>query len=1347
MKRHFYILMFLLETLFVQLYGQNIMFRHLDATQGLSSNAVTSIYQDFRGFLWMGTRNGLNLYNGNEFTSYKYDKDHPEGLPSNFISQITGDGFDNLYIQTEKGISIYSISKASFSTLTKEGSRALFFKDVLYFASNNTIYRYAKEEIKEICSFPHALITRIYVQNDSILIGTENKGLYLYRQATKKMSHLIERGKIYDIFHDSKDNYWITDYAGGGLFRIDQGKIEHFSASSQAGNISHNQTHRCCEDQNGDIWIGTFNGLNKYDYKTGRFTAYYKEENANSLNESSIWSLYCDRQGTVWAGTYYGGVNYFNPTKQVYQKFEYSRDASQGLIVPVVSEMVEDANHNLWMCTEGGGVCQYNLLTGKFSHYVHSRGKNSLSHNHVKALYYDAVDNVLWIGTHLGGLNKLEIQTGRVTCYQHDRKSPNSIPSDVIMDITAYHDELILSTYNGVVSFNPKTGECHSLPFNEGIRIRTQYSKTLLIDHLDNLWIVPLGEGVLCYNLQTGRTSDCLTPSLLKQLGNKKINSLYQDSLKRLWICTAENGLGVYTYDIGTYEEFDTRNGGLASNVIYAVRELADGKYILTTDVGFSLLDYQKREAVNYRIGKEIPLNAISENSLHVTKNGRLFIGGMDGVVSFTEKTITSPLCSFNIYINKLYINGNEVTAGDKYRAFAGELTATNCIKLHPECETFTLQYAVTDYLPYEKKELEYRLEGFMEQWQRTRGNLITYSRLTPGTYTLQIRAKNSDNETAPLCSVEIQVLPPFYQTWVAYFFYVIFIVGIVGMLILWYKRKVALQTALVYEQKHAKEIEALTQSKLRFFIDISHEFRTPLTIILGQIEVLLQQQVMGTHMHNSLLKVYKNCMHLKELITELLDFRKHEQGHMTIRARQQDIVAFLQNHFQTFQPVAMRKKISYKFIRREEKIELWFDERLLWKVMNNLVSNAFKHTWEKGEIKVTVYQEGDEVVIEVTDNGEGIAPEDIEKVFERFYRIDRKSSRGDVGTGVGLSLTKGIVDLHHGTIKAYSKQGIETVFTVRLKTGKQHFSEEEIGAEVEGTDVYTGETLSENISDIIREDEVGVPVDLQNEGASSVRQFAKMIVAEDNDELRELLVTLFAPYYHVLEAKNGKEALEMAGCERPDIVVSDIMMPELSGMELCRKLKQEVATCHIPVVLLTAKSDETLLVEGLKVGADDYVEKPFNPRLLLLRCNNLTNSRRRLIKKFSEHDTQIAPMELACDLQEKAFMDRVTQLIHERMENAEFNVDMLVREIGISRTKFFARLKAISGQTPSEFIQDIRLKEAARLLKDNPFLNVTGVSEKVGFNSPQYFRKCFKEKYHVTPLEYRGGEKQTGMS
>lgn len=1338
-KTCFFLLLF--GFLSTQLLGQNIMFRHLDATQGLSSNTVTSIYQDFRGFLWFGTRNGLNLYNGNHFISYKYDKTRPEGLSSNFISQITGDGCDNLYIQTDIGINVYHISDGSISTLTQTRGKSIYFADgALYFTDEDQIYKYEEGVIKEVCSFPHASISRLYVRNDSLLIGTETRGLYLYRQIDKQLSHLIEQGHVFDIFHDSKGCYWVTDYAGGGLYHIKGQAIEHIRTSVLPGSISHNQTHKCCEDFHGDIWIGTFDGLNKYDYRTHRFTSYYKGETANSLNESSIWSLYCDCQGTVWVGTYYGGVNYFNPTCQVFQKFEYSRDASQGLSAPVVSEMTEDGNHNLWMCTEGGGICCYNTLTGKFGRYVHSVEKNSLSHNHAKALYCDTTDHVLWIGTHLGGLNRLEIQTGHITHYRHNKQAPYSVPSDIIMDIVAYHDDLLLATYNGVVRFSPKTGRCRPLPFSEEGRARTQYAKTLLIDHLDNLWIVSVGKGAFCYNLQTGMTSDCLTPQLAKKLNDKKINSLYQDSQKRLWICTAENGLGVYDYDTGGYEEFDTRNGELASDVVYAVRELRSGGYILTTDVGFSLLDYRQKKAMNYRVGQEIPLNAVSENSLYVARNGQLFIGGMDGVVSFTEEAVISPLRSFNIYINKLYINGNEVSAGDKYQAFTGDLTMSHGIRLRPGCETFTLQYAVTDYLPYGKEELEYRLEGLMEQWQPARGNLISYSRLPPGTYTLQIRARYSGDDTASQCFMKIEVLPSFFQTPLAYFFYLTAVAAIIWIVVLWYKRKVKLQTALVYERKHAEEVEALTQSKLRFFIDISHEFRTPITIILGQIEVLLQQQN-GTHIHNSLLKMYKNCLNLKELITELLDFRKQERGYMTIKSHRQDLVAFLQNHFQTFRTIATARKISYKFVKREEKIEVWFDERLLWKVMNNLVSNSFKHTPEKGEIKVSVYQEDEEAVIEVMDNGEGIASENIGKIFERFYRIEQKNSGNDMGTGVGLSLTKGIIDLHHGTIDVRSKPGIETVFAVRLKIGDGHLVENE-REEQEETKTYVGEVLSDTLLVPVKTDDPYIEEEVSLQEPQAEKQLFTMVVAEDNDELRELLTTLFEPYYRVVATRDGKEAVEMVKSEMPDIVISDIMMPELSGIELCHILKQDTDTCHIPIVLLTAKTDEASLTEGLKAGADDYVEKPFNSRVLLLRCNNLVNNRCLLSRNGGSDRLETSPMKLACDLQEKAFIDRVTQLIYEQMGNPEFNVDMLVREVGISRTKFFVRLKDISRQTPSEFIQDIRLKEAARLLKDDPFLNVTGVSEKVGFNSPQYFRKCFKEKYHVTPLEYRGGEK-----
>lgn len=1341
MKKHFYILILFLALFSVRIYGQNFMFRHLDASLGLSCNTITSIYQDFRGFLWLGTPNGLNLYNGNECIPYKYDRCTSGGLPSNRIEQLVSDGGNNIYIRTDKGVVVYHIPTASFSTITTKPIQTLFWNQALYLVFENTIYRYGENRIEEIYRFSQARIKRLCIQNDSIFIGTTENGLYLYQQASKHLSHLIKEGEVFDIFCDSQNNYWVTDYAGGGLYLIKGKQIEHFTTSSYSGSISHNQTHCCCEDFNGDIWIGTFNGLNKYDYRTGRFTFYYRGEGSNSLNESSIWSLYCDRQGTVWAGTYYGGVNYFNPTRQVYQKFEYSRDDALGLSAPIVGEMTEDDEGNLWMCTEGGGVCCYSPTTGKFKRYMHGMGKNSLSHNHAKTLWYDSTTKNLWIGTHLGGLNKLEVKTGCITHYRHDKNDPYSVPSNIIRDITPCYNGLVLSTFNGVVIFNPSTGKCQPLFPDEKSRRRTQYALSTLIDHQDNLWVVPEGHGVLCYNFRTGKTSECLTPALAAEISDKKINSLFLDSMKKLWICTAENGLGVYHYDTDEYEEFGTYNGKLASNVIYAIRELSDGCYILTTDVGYSLLDYKKKEAVNIRIGKEIPLNAISRNSLYISSGGQVFIGGMDGVVSFSEKSLDLSQCDYGIYLSKLYINGEEVFSGDKHQAFDGELSMTECIVLRPECKTFILQYAVTNYLPYRKEKTEYRLIGLTDQWQSTHGNMISCSYLVPGTYILQIRVAHGTDKKITLCSMKIEVLPPFYRTGVAYFFYFLIGAGIVCGIMVWYKRKLTLQTALLYEQKHAEEVEKLAQNKLRFFIDISHEFHAPLTIILGQIEILLQQQTQGSYLYNSLMKTYRNCRQLDELITELLEFQKHEQGCMTIKVHRQDLVAFLQNHFQTFRTLAVKNKITYKFVKCEENIELWFDERMLWKVMNNLLSNSFKYTPEKGEIKVIVYQEGEEAVIEVRDNGEGIAPEDLEKVFDRFYRVRRNASCNDAGVGVGLSLTKGIVNLHHGHIDVRSKQGVETVFTVHLKRGCEHFTNNEKEEDVQTPIIYAEDIISKNLLISVKGNETTIP-EIRNDEKeiSSEDSFGKVLIVEDNHELLELLVTLFAPYYQVLEAKNGREAFELAKNELPDLIVSDIVMPELTGIQLCREMKQEINVCHIPIVLLTAKTDEASLFEGLKAGADDYVQKPFNPRLLLLRCNNLVNSHRRLLKKNSKSPKDI-PLEPICNLQEKTFINRVTQLIREHMKKTEFGVDALVREVGISRTKFFKLLKEITGKTPGEFIQDVRLNEAARLLKDNLLLNVTDISEEVGFCSVQYFRKCFKEKYHLNPLEYRNSE------
>ena len=747
-------------------------------------------------------------------------------------------------------------------------------------------------------------------------------------------------------------------------------------------------------------------------------------------------------------------------------------------------------------------------------------------------------------------------------------------------------------------------------------------------------------------------------------------------------------------------------------------------------------MDYGNRDAVNYRVGNEIPLNAINVNSLHIAESGRIFIGGTDGLVEFCEKDVKSRSDEYGILPTKLYINGNEVKPGDSSKALTGDISTAETIVLHPECRTFMLQYTVTDYLPYGNDEQEFRMVGLSDKWQPARSRMLSYSYLKPGTYELQIRSRHqTDGIPTAFCSVKIKVLAPFYRTWIAYSVYLLLITGLVWLIAAQYRKRIMIKTALEYEQAHVKEVEELTQNKLRFFTDVSHEFRTPLTIVLGQIEVLMQKENLNAGLQNALFKIYKNCSGLKELATELLDFRKQEQGYMSIKAHKQDLVAFLRNHYQTFASVASHKRIAYEFINREDTIILWFDERLMWKVMNNLISNAFKHTPDNGEIKVFVYQEDSEAVIEVVDNGEGIPQEDLQRIFDRFYRSDRKSDNEDVGSGVGLALTRGIVELHHGVIEVRSKQGIQTVFTVRLKLGDDVFTEKQKRTDRETSEVYTGSISSESL--------MLLPTELSCvsgvEDSKNDVQSATMLIVEDNKDLCETIVSLFSPYYRIVTAFNGRDALDMMASETPDIVLTDLKMPGVSGIELCRAVKGNPDTLHVPVIILTAKNDDAAIAEGYKAGADDYVVKPFNPQILFIRCNNLINSRRNMWNYFSREPSAAIPAcETVYNLRDRAFLDKVTNLVHDRMGHEEFDVDELVHEIGMSRTKFFNRMREVSGQTPSEFIKNMRLEEAARLLVEDPFLNVTEISDRVGFNSPQYFRKCFKEKYSLTPNEYR---------
>lgn len=1325
----FYMYLFLLSAL--KCTAHEISFNHLTTNDGLSNNSVMAIYQDEKGFMWFGTRNGVNLYNGNRFITYKSSKNEPNSLIDNKVLHITGNGKDEIYIISAQGLSALNTTQNQFRTLLQGTKGTMYYHKQLYISQKNKLHRYENNHFVpfyELKDYPSANISALYIEDEYTWIGTEEHGLF--RLNTKQeLVHLLPQGNITNIFKDSKGIIWIGTWEQG-VYLINGPSISNFKhTENDPTSISSNFARNFCEDKEGNIWIGTFNGLNKFNDSNKTFTHYQKQETDKSLTNSSIWSLLCDRQGTIWAGTFFGGVNYFNPKSQVYRHFQAAKTENDGLSAPIVGCITEDSLHNVWIGTEGGGITKYNPQTNTFQWYKHSNNPNSLSHNNVKTIYYDHPNKILWIGTHMGGLNKLDIRSNKFT-YYHTNSDKNPLPSNIIREIIPYKDNLLLATHKGICLFNPQTEKAALLfqdsPISGTVSVHVDYQGTL--------WISGNGEGVYAYRNDTKTTENYKHNHALEHsISSNHIGRIYEDSQKRLWFCTSESGVDLYKHETNDFENFDEQKNGLGSNCVYDVCELSPNKILFTTDIGFSILDYPSRKFTNYTKENGIPLSAINERSVFKASSGDIYIGGMDGMISFREEHINYVPKSYQIYPFSLSVNGQAVRVNDDNGILQHTLADSPQITLKADQSMFSIEYAISNYIPSNRDDLEYFLKGFSKNWTSLYGqHTITYTNLNPGKYTLIVRAGN--NQLIPESHLGIEILPPFYRTVWAYLLYTLCIGIILYFIIRTYKNRIKLQESLRYEQKHAEDIEQLNQTKLRFFTNISHEFRTPLTLIIGQMEMLLQARSFAPSIYNRILGVYKNCLQMRELITELLDFRKQEQGYMTIKASEHNLVDFVYESYLLFQEYAAQQQILFKFNKTQDVIPVWYDKKQLQKVMNNLISNAFKHSKEGGKITVSVRKGNKEVVIEVTDNGSGIAQKDLNKIFDRFYQTEQSTSSSYMGTGIGLALTKGIIELHHGSIEVYSEPGEGATFSVHLKTGKEHFKPEQISESEEDSPIE-GNLLPDFTQNLLSEQET-----LSSDSYAGKKQDIKIVIVEDNESLREMLASIFAPFYQVFTTCDGEEGWEKVQSEHPHLILSDVVMPKMSGTDLCKLVKENLETCHIPVVLLTARTSIEHSMEGLRLGADDYITKPFNVNILLSRCNNLINNRIMLQEKFSKHP-QETPQIIATNPMDKEFIDKAMKIIDQHIDNMEFNVDMLAREIGIARSKLFTKLKDITGKTPYDFIVTIRLKRAAILLKEHPELNVSEISDKLGFSSPRQFSKSFKEKYQVVPQAYRKGE------
>jgi signal transduction histidine kinase/DNA-binding response OmpR family regulator/ligand-binding sensor domain-containing protein len=1317
--------------------AQDINFQHIGPGSGLSQISVMSIYQDELGYMWFGTREGLNRYDGQEIKVYLAAENPDGGLPGNIINKIAGDRNGKMFLLVDyKHFVAYDLHHDRFFSIDERSQCFYADADNVVYARDNKIYVLNTDDFSSThiytlnVSYP---ITSLHLtSNQRMYIGTEN-GLFVLDN--NRVFNTVFPGKhISVIFEDSKKNIWVGT-SNDGVHKINRnGLVDHYMHQSKGQySLSSNIIRGFTEDTFGQIWVATFKGLDKIVADTDIIVNYKTQgDKPTDLSHSSIYALYKDQQGTIWIGTYYGGVNYHHPESNIYTYYYPNINNPRNISFPIVGKMAEDKDGNLWICTEGGGLNFYDRRKREFKRFQQG-GSNSISHNNLKCIYYNPKNQKLYIGTHMGGLSIYDMRTGRFK--EISTRTNSIIPNDVIEDIVPYDNQLLILTQKGLVKMDMDT-ELVSPFFTDKELLKTDGKAfvTLLVDNKKQLWLSQNDGGVKAYNLRTGEMKTYL-PSIENEgtIGRHFVTRIYQSKRGKLFFATYGSGLYEYVPETDGFKRFTVKESGLLADFIYDVTETNYGYLILLTNQGVNLLEPESGR--NYHLDKTrgLPLDMINFGcGLITTSNGEIFVGGINGMASFYENQINPIPSDYQLFFSELQVNNFLIRPLDEHGILPKALPFMDKISLRHNENDILIRIANSNHIMANRTSYEYRLEGLDEQWSPVKDQGIKYTNLSPGNYVLHVREVAGYHPSGSRKEVHLAILvrPPFYLSLWAYILYSILISALLWWIIRFNKSKILLKTSLEYEKRENDRIKELNQTKLQFFTNISHEFRTPLTLIIGQIESMTQMENLSPYIRNKLVKVYKNASHLRVLITELLDFRKQERDMLSLKVTSQNIVPFVKGVFTSFNDMAVTRKMNYTFFSVEKDILLWFDPVQLQKVMYNLISNAFKYTPDHGSIAVKIEKFHDEVRISVKDDGEGIPEQDLTRIFERFYQSESKPAPHAFSTGVGLALSKGIVELHHGNIFAQRNKAKGSTLTVILKTGSDHFTDEEKAPYKE---MDLNSIVESNLPDKLFMETVA-----QAEEVDSVDEMrAVILIVEDNEEMLHFLSDIFSMIYRVETASDGAAALDRIRDVQPDIVLSDVMMPNMSGKDLCIRLKTNLETSHIPVVLLTADASEDQSLESLMLGADDYITKPFNVKALISRCNNLVQNRKRMQEKFSRQ-TDNATVKLATNKLDQELLEKATAIVHSHLDDGEFDVSQFASEMALGRSKLYLKLKGITGMTPNEFILNTRLKTAANLLANTTDLNISDITYQMGFSTPRYFSKCFKELFGMSPMTYR---------
>lgn len=1285
-------------------------FEQLTIANGLSQNHVTCISQDSQGFLWFGTPNGLNKYDGYQIKEYDIDD----------VSAIFCDSCQQIYVSTHTDLYVYCPQRDEFESIRlcdssgdKIGNALSFHRDregVLWIGTaNGMVYAYYPEEQRIKEQFPsirRAPVRALTSFRDSLVLSCGDAQGIMHWDKQRKQVFRTAADSLYigtsvtSLLPVGNQELWLGSY-DKGLFRYGEKRPV----------LENKYIQDLCLLQDSLLLVALENdGLLEYNIAQRSMSPINAYRERSNLNSNAITCLYADATGILWVGTTNGGINKFDPNRNHFRYISLHTEGLPWQSIHSVFALCELDEENLLIGLDNKGIYVYNRQTGKISPDNYATHFPELRNAPVNAVLHDS-RGLIWIGTYQ---KSMKVIGSHPECGPINRLIEHTLPASSTIKCI-YEDtqkRIWIGTSTGeICCYYPS--EKKLLKYDKGVNIQLQPNVILSLyeDNNHRIWAGSMG-GLYTFDEQKQEFRQVYLPDGENLLAGKNVIVPICQVNDVLWLGT-QDGLIEYPNDAQHIRHYTTADGLPSSKIKGLLWDDANHQLWISTDKGLSSLNMEHKTFTNFGLEDGIANREFNYMSYLCTRDGEFFFGSVNGIYHFHPKQIQN-----NLRTSRLVITGYQLY---DHTLHTNPIADEEVIRIPYSESTFSISYVALNYTNTRKNEYAYRLKNYDEQWKYVgTQRMATYTHLNPGTYYFEVIGSNSNgiwNKEG--ATIKIIILPPWYRTTKAYVVYFLIIFSFFYFLMYFYANRVKMKSQLANEQFERKQLEKLNQLKMQFFSNVTHEFRTPLTLIISPLDNIIQQKVGKAMQENYLKIIQNNAIKLLKLVNELLDFSKSEAGYLSLTPAVTDLSQVIEQEVHTFIPLIEAKRIQLDYVCQEPSLVCMADKSIIQKIVSNLLSNAIKHTPEEGRISVSLEKKNDRIQISIQDSGKGIPEDQQQLIFERFYQMKEDSSNG---TGIGLALVKNLTDLHHGSIRVESQVNKGSTFIIEIP-----YVAATTCAESDADNPVEEAVLPQEALHVIEEGEY---ISTQSS------QRATILIAEDNKELRIYISSLLAGIYKVIAVENGKLAWETVQQEMPDLILSDIVMPEMDGKAFCHLVKQNIHTCHIPFIMITALTAESCQKEALNVGADDYLTKPFNSDILLSKISNILHSRA-LISRQVKTLQAMEPEGGTSPDKDSEFLLRLIEIIKANLSNSELKIDDLGKELGMSHTPFYKKIKQLTNQTPNDFLKSIRLEQARKLLTDGNH-NISEVAYLTGFNSPKYFRECFKKQYGENPTDYQ---------